>query len=251
MHRAHLSSYPHVDGRNNRLFSCTAGPVSTTASLRKLLDLTDILEIASRRGIPLSMASHKSDFEHSSSTSSSSASSTSFVFAPSRTSLARRSAVLSKDSLERHASGASRYRIRFPSVFDNELFTQGFVPLGAVTMPSAADPATESPGARVASVPLLHGEGEQADARPRQDRAFSEPNVPRAPPTTPHGPLPRFATRPLKDESYNKVSLSELADMVVRASLSSAAAPSPEREFESARAYPFPSHHRQRSNKLR
>ena len=168
---------------------------------------------------------------------------TSFVFAPTRSSLARRTAVLSRDVLDRHAAGAARYRPRI-SVFDNELFTKGFVPLPSTTKTPEGGSSTEDAGARVASAPVPSREDGQVPTRAK--RALSDSHVPPSPPSPPHGRSVPPAALPRDRESYSKLSLSELADMVVLASLT----PPPNPELEVARAYPFPSHHhhRRRSN---
>lgn len=174
--------------------------------------------------------------------------STSFVFAPTRSSLARRPAVLSKDALERHAAGASRYRPRFSSIFDNELFTNGFVPIGVPTKSPEAGPSAEDSNVQVASPTAPNDERAQLKVETRSKRALSQSNVPLTPPPTPYGPPASPAARPQNSESYIRLSLSDLADMVVRASLTPPAVSSP--ELEAARAYPFPTHHRHRSSSV-
>ncbi|VDC04097.1 unnamed protein product [Peniophora sp. CBMAI 1063] len=201
------------------------------------------------------MASSRADQSGAPSTAATSSSPpTSFVFAPTRSSLARRTAVLSKDALDRHAAGASRYRPRFSTPFDElitkgfseELFTKGFVPLGGALKSHEAP--TGGLSARVASAPVLDSTSERSSLRPR--RALSETDRPPTPPPTPYGHPAPPTTHSRESRAYSKISLSELTDMVVQASLTPAAA-SPSSELELARAYPFPSHHRHRSNSQR
>lgn len=200
------------------------------------------------------MASHDAEIPQSGALPSSSPS-TSYVFASTRSSLARRTAVLSKDTLDRHAAGASRYRARlYPNpffdeptpeegngrAFDGALFTRGFVPLsGAAGFYEAGASNASAASARAPN-------GNPTETQPK--RTHPQSNVPPAPPPTPYGYPPIPAARPPNSATYSKLSLSELADMVVRASLTPPAVSGP--ELEAARAYPFPNQHRHRSNSV-
>ena len=120
--------------------------------------------------------------------------------------------MLSRDALERHAAGASRYRPRFSGggVFDNELFTKGFVPLGSAMRAQESSSPTETSSVWVGS---SGREGEQAPVQ--QKRALSDSQIPPTPPSTPDERSAPPVILPQSGESYSKLSLSELADMVV------------------------------------